>query len=184
MQDKIGLILPSFLADNRPKRGVILTSVLGGIASSVIGLAYEGISSFLHCKRQHALHKAVNVIEMKTDLQQNKIHHLEDTMIMYGAYNSNTLTDLIDTVHSMHNHSIWQEKMFIAKVHEWVGSYLNQEYNYAINSVLFLTTIREKYANMYEKFLEELKTYSKVIKILSKGHLPFHYYHYLNYRKF
>ena len=47
---EIGLILPTFLTEKRPKRGAILASVLGGIASSVIGLAYEGISSFLHHK--------------------------------------------------------------------------------------------------------------------------------------
>ena len=29
--------------------------------------------------------------------------------------------------------------------------------NYAINSVLFLTTVREKYVKMYERFIEELK---------------------------
>ena len=27
---------------------------------------------------------------------------------------------------------------------------------------------------MYERFIEELKTYSKVIRILSKGYLPIH----------
>ena len=115
LQDKIGLILPTFLVDDRPKRGAILASVLGGVASCIIGLAYEGISSFLHHKRHHSLCKTVHVIEKKTDIQWNKIHH---TMIMYGTYNSDTLTDLIDTVHRMHNKSIWQEKMFIGKVHE------------------------------------------------------------------
>ena len=44
--------------------------------------------------------------------------------------------------------------------------------NYAINSVLFLTTVREKYVKMYERLTEELKLYSKVIRILSKGYLP------------
>ena len=44
--------------------------------------------------------------------------------------------------------------------------------NYAINSVLFLTTVREKYVKMYERFIEELKLYSKVIRVLSKGYLP------------
>ena len=38
-------------------------------------------------------------MERKTNLQHNKIHHLEDTMIMYGVYNSDTLTELINTVH-------------------------------------------------------------------------------------
>ena len=79
----------------------MLASVLGGIASSIIGLAYERISSFLHHKRHKAVHKAVAVVDKKTNIQHNKIHHLDDTMIMYGVYNSNTLKDLIDKVHRM-----------------------------------------------------------------------------------
>ena len=43
--------------------------------------------------------------------------------------------------------------------------------NYAINSVLFLTTVREKYVKMYERFIEKLKLYSKAIRVLSKGYL-------------
>ena len=53
--------------------------MLGGIASSLIGLAYEGISSFLHHKRHKALKKAVHTINKKTDIQCSKIYHLEDT---------------------------------------------------------------------------------------------------------
>ena len=45
-------------------------------------------------------------------------------------------------------------------------------HNYALNSVLCLTTVREKYVKMYERFIEEIKLYSKVIRILSKGYLP------------
>ena len=138
----IGLILPTFLTEKRPKRGAILVSVLGGIASSVIGLAYEGISSFLCHKR----HKAVKVMEKKTDLQCNKIHHLEDTMTMYGVYNSDTLTELIDTVHKMQNTTTWKERTFAGKLNQMYQLYLNEEgvHHFTINSVLFLTTIREK----------------------------------------
>ena len=82
MTKDIGLILPTYPTEKRPKQGAILESVLGGIASSIIGIAYEGISSFLHHKRHKALHKAMTVMEKKTDLQQNQIHHLEGTMIM------------------------------------------------------------------------------------------------------
>ena len=103
MINDIGKTLPKFPTDHRHKRGAILASVLGGIASSIIGLAYEGISNFLYHKRHKALHKAVAVMVKKTNIQCNKIHHLEDTMIMYGVYNSNTLKDLIDTVHRMQN---------------------------------------------------------------------------------
>ena len=101
MANDIGKILPKFLTDCRHKRGAILAAILGSVASSVIGLAYKGISSFLHHKGHKALHKAVAVKDKKTNIQCNRIHHLEDTMIMYGVYNSDTLTDLMDTVHRM-----------------------------------------------------------------------------------
>ena len=132
---------------------------MGSIASKVIGLAYEGISSFLHHKRHKALYKAVAVMNKKTDVQCNRIHNLEDTMIMYGIYNSDTLTDLIDTVHRMQNFTTWNEKTFAGKLHDWMEIYAQDKgmHNYAINSVLFLTTVREKKVKMYERFIEELK---------------------------
>ena len=147
---------------------------MGSIASSVIGLAYEGISSFLHHKRHKALHKAMSVMDKKTNIQYNRIHHLEDTMVMYGVYNSNTLTDLIDTVHRMQNFTTWNEKTFAGKLHDWMDLYSHDKgvHNYAINSVLYLTMVREKYVKIYERFIEELKLYSKAIRVLSKGYLP------------
>ena len=42
----------------------------------------------------------------------------------------------------------------------------------AINSILFLTTVREKYVKMYERFLNQLKQYAQAIRVLSKGYLP------------
>ena len=67
LANAIGKILPRFPTDHRHKRGAILASILGSIASSIIGLAYEGISSFLHHKRHKALHKAVAVMDKKTN---------------------------------------------------------------------------------------------------------------------
>ena len=84
LQNEIGLTLPTFTNDKRQKRGIIAT-ILGSIASSVVGLEYEGISTFLHQKRHKALHKAVKVIEEGTDMQHNRVYHLEDHMIMYGT---------------------------------------------------------------------------------------------------
>ena len=174
MTNNIGKILPKYLTNHRHKRGATLSSILGGIASSVIGLAYEGMSSFLHHKRHKALHKAVAVMDKKTNLQCNRIHHLEDTMIMYGVYNSDTLKDLIDTVHRMQNFTTWNEKTFAGRLHDWMELYSHDEgvHQYAINSVIFLTTFSEKYEKMYESFIEELKMYSKAIRVLSKWYLP------------
>ena len=51
-------------------------------------------------------------MENKVDLQCNKIFHLEDSMVMYGVYNLDTLEDLIDTVHKLHNRTTWNENYF------------------------------------------------------------------------
>ena len=88
-------------------------------------------------------------------------------------YNSDTLKDLIDTVHKMQNFTTWNEKTFTGKLHDWMEIYSQDEgmCNYAINSVLFLTTVQEKYVKMYERFIEELILYSRAIRVLSKGYL-------------
>ena len=93
---------------------------------------------------------------------------------MYGIYNSDTLKDLIDTVHKLHNKSTWNERLFAGQIKDWYHWYLSAKgvNHYAINSLLFLTTPREKYVKMYERFLNQLKEYSQVIRILSKGCLP------------
>ena len=111
LTNELALILPTFPTQDRQKRGII-TSLITGF----IGLAYEGILSFLHHKRQKALHKAVSAIDNKVDLQRNKIFHLEDSMVMYGMYNSDTLEDLIDTVHKLHNRTTWNEKLFSEQI--------------------------------------------------------------------
>ena len=95
--NELALILPTVSKQERQKRGIITALI-----TDFIGLAYEGISSFLHYKRQKAIHKAVQAMENKIDLQCNKIFHLE---VLYGIYNSDTLEALVDRVHRLHNQS-------------------------------------------------------------------------------
>ena len=68
----------------------------------------------------------------------------------------------------------WNEKTFTGKLHDWMEMYAQDEgvHNYAINSILFLTTVQEKYVRMYKRFIKELKLYSRAIRVLSKGYLP------------
>ena len=55
-------------------------------------------------------------------------------MIMYGVYNSDTLTELINTVHRMHNITRWKERTFAGRLNQWFEPYLHQEgvHHYAI----------------------------------------------------
>ena len=94
---------------------------------------------------------------------------------MYGTYNSDILMDLIETVHKMHNITTWKERIFVGIMYKWLKEQLtnsNNGFNYATDSLLFLTTMKEKYAGMYEGFIVELKSYSKAIRLLSKGYIP------------
>ena len=110
LEKKMGLILPTY---NNKRNKRFIGTLLGSLASGVIGLAFEGISSFLHHKRHKALTKAVHIMKEQADLQHNRVYHLEDTMIMYSKYNSDMLMDLINTVHHMQNLTTWKEKMFV-----------------------------------------------------------------------
>ena len=58
-------------------------------------------------------------MENKVDIQCNKIFHLEDSMVMYCIYNSDTLDDLINTVHKLHNQSTWTERLFAGQIKDW-----------------------------------------------------------------
>ena len=52
-------------------------------------------------------------------------------MIMYHKYNSHTLTNLIDTVHRMHNLTSLKQRLFVGRVNEWLKQQLtwyNDEY--------------------------------------------------------
>ena len=71
--NELALILPTIERQERQKRGMF-TSLITGF----ISLAYERISSFLHYKRQKALHKAVKAMENNVDIQHNQLFHLED----------------------------------------------------------------------------------------------------------
>ena len=55
-------------------------------------------------------------------------------MIIYGVYNSDTLKDLINTVHRMQNFTTWNEKTFTGKLHDWMELYSQDKdiCNYAI----------------------------------------------------
>ena len=45
--------------------------------------------------------------------------------------------------------------------------------HYAINSMLHLIMIKNKYIEMYNKCISQLHKYAKVIRILANGYLPF-----------
>ena len=70
LEKKINILLPKM---PRLQKCGITTLV-----SSFIGLAYEGISSFLQKKRNKALHKAITAMDNHVDIQCNRLIHLKN----------------------------------------------------------------------------------------------------------
>ena len=70
----------------------------------------------------------------------------------------------------MHNKTTWNEKLFASKINHWYLS-KNGVGNYAINSLLYLTTMGEKFVKMYEIFISKLQMYAKAIRVLLTGYL-------------
>ena len=48
----------------------------------------------------------------EASIQHNRLMELDDTMLMYGIYNVETLEKLINTVHEIHNVTSSHEKLF------------------------------------------------------------------------
>ena len=106
LENEINLILPQI--PRKQKCGIITMLV-----SSFIGLAYEGISSFLHHKQNKALHKAVRTMDSKTTIHCNKLIQLENSILKYGIYNTETLEN---TVHNIHNTTSLPKRLFAGQL--------------------------------------------------------------------
>ena len=104
LENEIKPLLPHI---SRQKCGIVTTLVSG-----FMGLGYEGISSFLQRKHEDALQKVVLAMINEADIQCNKLLKLDNTMLMYGIYNADTLEKLINTVQEIHNATSSHEKLF------------------------------------------------------------------------
>ena len=129
--------MPKFYTEQRNKRGIS-----GAIISGFTGLAFEGISSFLHHihhKRHKGLHKAVKAMSFSMDVQRNKLMHLENILLMCRIYNAETLEKSVAAYEAY------------LQIH---GACSIQ--NYTINSMIYLHMIKDKYIEIYNKFISQL----------------------------
>ena len=95
-------------------------------------------------------------------------------MVIYGVYNVDTIGNLINTVHNMHKSTTEIKRLFVGELnaaYTWYIDALNTK-EYAIDSLLYFRTVRNKYIQMYKEFLTPLHIHTKAIRILAKGYLP------------
>ena len=115
-------------------------------------------------------------MDSQTTIQQNKLILLENSMLMYGIYNAETLEKCINTVHHIHNTTSSYEKLFAQKQSSLTLKSLCAKalglQHYSINSLLYLRTVQGKYVSLYKELITQPCIYATAIRILAKGYLP------------
>ena len=164
-------IRPLLLHVSKQKCGLVSTLVSG-----FIGLAYEGISSFLQRKWEDFLEKAVIALNNEVNFQHNKLLKLDNTMLMYGIYNAETLERLVNTVQEIHNVTSSHKRLFTGEHNPALFRLLYTSaigmQQYAFDSLLVLRIVQDKYISLYKELITQLKPYISAIRILAKGYLP------------
>ena len=95
---------------------------------------------------------------------------------MYGVYSTETVDKLIKTVYALHSRQSIYKSLFTGQMTK-ASKYYSQMHrdhdiqHYAINSMLYLRSIKDKYMEMYNEFISQLHNYVKAIRILAKGYL-------------
>ena len=119
------------------------------LVSSFIGLAYEGIFSFVHHKWNKALHESFKAMESKATVQHKKLMQLENSTLMYGIYNAEMLEKFINTVHHIHNTTSSHERLFAGQQSSLTLRWLHANslglHYYSIYSLLYLRTVLDIY---------------------------------------
>ena len=101
----------------------------------------------------------------RVNLQCNRFIHLENSMVMNGVYNAETLEKLISSIHQMLNITTPNERLFVSKLGTLFTWYVNKNgfHHFAINTLIYLRPLREKYIKIYEEFITQLLMYTKAI---------------------
>ena len=112
----------------------------------------------------------------KSIIQHNILMQLENSMLMYGIYNAETLEKLINTVHNIHNTTPSHKRLFPGQQSSLTlrSLYSNSLglHHYSINSLLYLRAVQDKYIALYMELITQLCIYASAIRNLDKGYLP------------
>ena len=112
----------------------------------------------------------------EADIQCNKLLKLDNTMLMYGIYNADTLEKLINTVQEIHNVTSSHEKLFAGEHNPAIFRLLYTDAlgieQYVFNPLLFLRVMQDKCISLYKELITQLRSYVSAIRILMKGYLP------------
>ena len=85
--------------------------------------------------------------------------------------------NLVKTVHALHHRQSLYKSLFVGQTLAAYKEYSQMHgahgiQHYTVNSMLYLCTIKDKYIEIYNKFILQLCIYAKAVRVLAKGYLP------------
>ena len=148
--------------------GAVLLSAVPGL----ITLAVESLSSFIKGKQQKRIDDAVVAMRRDQKATQNRLQQYSNDFLMYGKYNVETLTNVINTVNSLHRKQIRLEKAF---ENAQLGPVVNLmdaiTFNFDLQMYLRLT--EKEHVNQYEELTQASKDLLKgIATLLVQDRLP------------
>ena len=166
------------MSRNRSERAIGLATIasaalpaLGKLAT----LAIEELGAYLQRKRNRALKVALQELDQKVGMSLNEIHQLEREFLLYGEYDVNSTTSIINLLDSLDDRTSNLERILEMKIKEWTDRFYDFSSGPAMYSHMFqlyIDNLREKYIRLYEALETELNLLLRSIAILSKGYLP------------
>ena len=104
------------------------------------------------------------------------INNITEQTYSYIIYNAETLEKLVKTAHLLHDHQSMYESLFASQASAVYEAYSQMHgahgiQHYAVKSMLYLHTIKEKYIEIYNEFISQLHIYVETVRILAKGYL-------------
>ena len=152
----------------RSRRG--LGAVLLSAVPGLITLAVESLSSFIKGKQQRGIDDAVVAVGRDQKATQNRLQQYSNDFLMYGKYNVETLTNVINTVNSLHRKQTQLERAF---ENTQLGPVVNlmDAMTFNIYLQMYLRLTEEEHVNQYEQLTQASKDLLKGIATLSQGQL-------------
>ena len=138
-------------------------------------LAIEELGAYLQRKRNRALKVALQELDQKVGMSLNEMHQLEREFLLYGEYDVNSTTSIINLLDSLDDRTSNLERILEMKIKEWTDRFYDFSSGPAMYSHMFqlyIDNLREKYIRLYEALETELNLLLRSIAILSKGYLP------------
>ena len=144
-------------------------------AGKLVTIAVEELGGYLQRKRNKALTKALEQLDIRVTLTHNMMHQLEKDFLLFGEYELNSTESIIKTFQSLDSRTSTLEQWLLGEDMTMLQGYLTHLHGptlYSHQLQLYLNSLQEKYIRLYETLVIELQALLKSISILSRGYLP------------